>query len=184
MTSVPDLPGAPPPQEHLTPAAPRGPFDRFLDALAWLCLLIAGLCLVTIVVTFGWMVWGRYVMNNTPTWVEQLSLLLISYITFFGAAVGVRYGSHLSIDFVRESFPPVLREIARYLSDLLVIVFGALMAIEGYDRFVGNLDRMIPMIDVAEAWRFLPLSIAGVLFMLFAGYDLAMRITHPMQERN
>ncbi len=183
MTSVSDLPENPPPPRLSTPAAPRGIVERILDGLAWLCLLIAGLSLITIVVTFGWLVWGRYVMNNTPTWVEQLSLLLISYITFFGAAVGVRRGSHLNIDFVRESFPTVPREIARYLADILVIIFGILMAVEGYGLFTGNLDRNIPMIEVPEAWRFLPLGIAGVLFVLFAGYDLVARIKHPIQAR-
>jgi len=154
----------------------HGAVDRFLDGIAWLCMLIAGIALVVIIVTFGWLVYGRYVLNDTPTWVEQLSLLLVSYITFLGAAVGVRRNSHLSIDFVRESFPAVPALIMRYIADLFMIVFGVFMAWQGYNLFVGNLDRMIPMIDVAEAWRALPVVICGVLIVLFSGSDIVQRM--------
>lgn len=109
---------------ELVPIEPphHGLVDKVLDAIAWFCMLVAGIALVVIIVTFGWLVYGRYVLNNTPTWVEQLSLLLVSYITFLGAAVGVRRNSHLSIDFVRESFPTIPRVIMRYLADLFMIV--------------------------------------------------------------
>ncbi len=170
---------APPPQEP--PVA--GITDRVLDAIAWACTLIAGLALVFIVVSFGWLVWGRYVMNNTPTWVEELALLLMSYIAFLGAAVGVRRNSHLNIDFVREAFPAVPREAMRYLADLLVVLFGGFMALEGYGLMANNLDRMIPMINLSESWRVLPMAIAGVLFVIFAGRNIVVRLSHPMRGR-
>lgn len=165
---------------ELTPAAP--PRDssiiaRILDAIAWLCMLLAGIALVVIIVTFGWLVYGRYILDNTPTWVEQLSLLLISYITFLGAAVGVRRNTHLSIDFVRESLPFVPRIVMRYLSDLLVLVLGAFMAWQGWGLVMSNLDRAIPMLDIAESWRNLPMSICGILMVVFSGFNIITRIS-------
>jgi TRAP-type C4-dicarboxylate transport system permease small subunit len=150
--------------------------DRVLDGIAWFCMLIAGVSLVTITATFGWLVYGRYVLNDTPTWVEQLALLLVSYITFLGAAVGVRRNTHLSIDFIREGLPFLPREVMRYLADLFVVAFGAFMAWQGTNLILGNLDRMIPMIDVAESWRDLPLAVCGVLMIVFAGSNIIMRI--------
>jgi TRAP-type C4-dicarboxylate transport system permease small subunit len=157
--------------------------DRVLDAVAWLCTIVAGIALVFIVASFGWLVWGRYVMNNTPTWVEQSSLLLMSYIAFLGAAVGVRRNTHLSIDFIREAFPVVPREIMRYLADLVVMVFGCFMAWEGYLLFMTNLDRMIPMIDLPESWRALPMAICGVLFVIFSASNIISRAMSPVRER-
>jgi TRAP-type C4-dicarboxylate transport system permease small subunit len=169
-------PTPPTPQQH-------GPVDRVLDAIAWLCMLIAGVALVFIVVSFGWLVWGRYVLNDTPTWVEESALLLVSYIAFLGAAVGVRRNTHLSIDFVREALPALPREAMRYLADMLVVVFGGFMAREGYGLVMNNLDRMIPMINLSEAWRAMPMAIAGVLFVLFAGNNILARLAHPMRGR-
>ena len=91
--------------EHELEHTARGPVYRVLAALAQTCLVIAGVQLVTLISIFGWLVWGRYVLNDTPTWVEQLALLLVVWITFLGAAAGVWNKSHLSIDFVREMMP-------------------------------------------------------------------------------
>ena len=158
------------------PAPHGGVADRILDGIAWLCMLIAGVALVVVIVAFGWLVYGRYILNDTPTWVEQLSLLLVSYITFLGAAVGVRRNSHLSIDFIRESLPAAPRKIMNHMADLLMVIFGALMAWQGYGLVIGNADRMIPMIDVAEAWRAVPIMVCGGLVVLFSGFDIITRI--------
>lgn len=162
----------------------RGTVDAVLDGIAWLCMVIAGFALVTIIVTFGWLVYGRYVLNDTPTWVEQLSLLLISYITFLGAAVGVRRNNHLSIDFVRESLPWLPRVVMRYAADLVVLVFGALAAYQGYGLTMTNMSRIIPMIDVPEGLRVLPLAICGVLMVLFSAANIVQRIAHPEREQD
>lgn len=161
---------APPAPVHSANAVERG-----LDFIAWLCMLVAGIALVVIIVTFGWLVYGRYILDDTPTWVEQLSLLLVSYITFLGAAVGVRRNTHLSIDFVREGLPVLPRAVMRYLSDVFVLVFGGFMAWQGWVLVMFNTDRPIPMLDIAESWRALPVCICGVLTMAFAASNLINR---------
>ena len=50
--------------------------------------MIALICAVT------WQVFGRYVLNDTPTWAESLALLLVLYVTMLGTAVGVRCRAH------------------------------------------------------------------------------------------
>ena len=153
--------------------------NRVLDGIAWLCMLVAGIAVVVMIAIFGWLVFGRYILNNTPTWVEQASLLLINYITFLGAAVGVRRHTHLSIDFIREGFPRIPRAIMRCLSDLTVMLFGAFMAWQGWVLVSTNLDREIPMLGLSESWRAAPLLISGILFILFAGADLAGSFATP-----
>ncbi len=155
---------------------PRTPFDRFLDGIAQLCIIIAGVMMVFLIITFGWLVFGRYVLNDTPTWVEQSSLVIVVYITCLGAAAGVRNNSHLSIDFVREGLPSVPREIMRYISDLFVTCFGVFMAWQGWQLVMDNLSRPIPMIGFSESWRAAPLVICGVLMVLFSGVNIVQRL--------
>ena len=52
--------------------------DRILPHRLVLQAVITGVALVVLTVIFGWLVFGRYVLNATPTWVEQVSLLLVS----------------------------------------------------------------------------------------------------------
>ncbi len=41
---------------------------------------------------------GRYVLNDTPTWAEALALVLVLWVTMFGAAVGVRDAGHIGME--------------------------------------------------------------------------------------
>ena len=72
------------------PLENKSSFDRLLDLFSHINTIIAGVALVVMTAIFGWLVFGRYVLNSTPTWVEQVSLLLVVYIGFLGASVGVR----------------------------------------------------------------------------------------------
>lgn len=155
---------------------------RALDLVASACMLIAGVMLVVLIVIFGWLVYGRYVLNDTPTWVEQCSIVLISWITFLGAAVGVRRGSHLNIDFLREAMPAGPRNVLRVVANLYVLIFGGFMAWQGWRLVATNLDRKIPMIHVSESWRAAPLMICGALMIVFALAAILGRSTPPASE--
>lgn len=150
---------------------------RVLDGIANLCLVSAGVLLVFLIASFGWLVFGRYVLNNTPTWVEQSSLLIVVYITCLGAAAGVRANTHLSIDFVREGMPEPFKTIFRYVADLFVVTFGGFMAYQGWGLVTTNLERAIPMIGLTESWRAAPLVICGVLVVVFATANIVERIS-------
>ena len=79
--------------------------DGVFDLLSRICLILAGTALVAMTLMFAWLVYGRYVLNDTPTWVEQVSHLLLMVIAFLGAAVGVRQDTHLSVVLFRSSVP-------------------------------------------------------------------------------
>ena len=128
----------------------------------------SGVALVVLIAIFGWLVFGRYVLNDTPTWVEQLSLLLVVWITFLGAAVGVHRGTHLSVDFIREGLPAPLRAASRIASDLLLLIFGGLMTWHGTLLAMKGAGRAVPMLGVTEAWRSAPLALAGALIAIFS----------------
>ncbi|ODC02739.1 C4-dicarboxylate ABC transporter permease [Terasakiispira papahanaumokuakeensis] len=139
-----------------------------LDGLAKVCIGSAGILLVFLVISFGWLVFGRYVLNDTPTWVEQLALVLIVYITCLGAAAGVRYRTHLSIDWLSQRLSGLVSRCVDALADLVVLVFGGFMCWEGGQMVASNTERMIPMLNVAESWRLLPLPVCGALLVIFS----------------
>ena len=67
------------PDSHPAPAF-LSRLDVVLDVIARICRVITGVSLVFLTASFGWLVFGRYVLNATPTWVEQSALLLIMVI--------------------------------------------------------------------------------------------------------
>lgn len=150
-------------------------FDRLLAALALICKLVAGTALVVLTVIFGWLVWGRYVMNDTPTWVEQVALLLVMLITFLGAAVGIHESSHLGVSYFRDVAPRPLALVFMVLADLVMAVFGAVMAWQSYALVLFKWGSEIPLIHLPEGLRAVPITICGGLVFLFSlGHLLAL----------
>ncbi|SFR06455.1 TRAP transporter small permease [Poseidonocella sedimentorum] len=146
--------------------------DQCYDLIARLCQIIAGTALVVMTGIFAWLVFGRYVLNDTPTWVEQVSLLLVMVIAFFGAAVGVREHTHLSVIIFRNMVPAPVRLGMVILSDLLMLIFGALMFWYGWELTLFKWKALIPLIQWSEGLRSLPMTIAGVLLFLFSAGHL------------
>ncbi|SFH41836.1 TRAP-type C4-dicarboxylate transport system, small permease component [Palleronia marisminoris] len=151
----------------------RDPAYRVLHALATVCMGIAGVQLVLLIVIFGWLVWGRYVLNDTPTWVEQLALVLVVWITFLGGATGVWTKSHLSVDFMREMMPSAIAAPLRWVALVGVLLFSIALAIYGTELTMNTWARTIPMLGFAEGWRAMPMAICGVLSALFTLYHMA-----------
>ncbi len=163
---------SPPMTRQVLPGPGESRAERLLDlllgGLARLVTLISGGCLVVLIAIFGWLVFGRYVLNETPTWAEQLGLLLIVVITFLSAAVGVQEQRHLSVDFFRDALPRPARVALLVLGDLVMAGFGLLMALNSWDLVVFKWTTSIPLLDLPEGLRSLPLVVCGWLLVLFA----------------
>lgn len=142
--------------------------DWVSDLLSRLCLVIAGIAIVSMTVMFAWLVFGRYVLNDTPTWVEQVSHLLLMVIAFLGAAVGVRQDTHLSVVYFRTVVPPSVRTVFVFITDLLMAGFGSLMFFYGLELTMFKWTALIPLIQVPEGLRSLPLAVCGALVFLFS----------------
>ena len=142
--------------------------DKLLNTIAALCRLITGISLVFLTAIFGWLVFGRYVLNATPTWVEQAALLLVMVIAFLGAAVGVHDHYHLSVNALRNAVPRWFRAMLVILTDLILAIFGGLMMVYGGKLTVFKWGSAIPLIHLPEGLRSLPLTISGALILLFS----------------
>ena len=146
--------------------------DRVFDLLARICVLLAGIALVVMTVIFAWLVFGRYVLNDTPTWVEQVSLLLVMVIAFFGAAAGVHNHTHLSVVVFRNIVPTPVRTTFVIISDILMAGFGGMMFWYGIELTKFKWNTLIPLIQWSEGLRSLPLTISGALLFLFSSGHL------------
>lgn len=142
--------------------------DRCLDGIAWFCKLLSGLGLVVLTVIFGWLVYGRYVLNATPTWVEQVSLLLVMLITFIGAAVGVHENTHLSVRFFRMALPRTFRKLLIAICHLALGGFGVVMVLHSTKLAIFKWGSLIPLIGVPEGMRAIPIAVCGGLVLLFS----------------
>lgn len=120
--------------------------EAALAAIQLVSIFTACVALVVLIVTFGWLVFGRYVLNVTPTWVEQLALLLICYIAFLGAAAGVRDETHLGVTLFRDAAPINVQKITIIIIDFILAAFGSIMFYAGTQLMAFGWDSNLPML--------------------------------------
>ena len=162
-------------QEVIEPevVAPRGErdqpaFTRFCARVARGCLQLGVFGLTLLLAAVVWQVFGRYVLNSTPTWAESLALLLVLYVTMLGCAVGVRDAGHIGMELIEPLMPERWHRPFAMLVHVLTLVFGALMAWNCGVLLGSVASYRIPTLGISESFRYVPLVAAGVLIVLFS----------------
>jgi TRAP-type C4-dicarboxylate transport system permease small subunit len=143
-------------------------YTRFCAALSRLALGCAVVLLLLVIVCVQWQVFGRYVLNDTPTWAEALAMLLVLFVTAFGLAVGVRDAGHIGLESMVALLPAVWQRRAELLIHALVGLFGALMVSGGWTWASAKWGEKKAMLPVPDGIDYVPIMIAGVLIVLFS----------------
>jgi len=148
--------------------APARRLTRINAPLAKACMIASVAGLLFIVVIVFWQVFGRYVLNSSPTWTESLSLIIVLYVTLLGAAVGVRDAGHIGLESFLVLAPDWLRLKMEYLIHALVLVFGATMAWNCALLAESVWSYRLPTLWISEGWKYVPATISGVLIVMFS----------------
>lgn len=156
---------------------------KFLDLLSRISLLISASSLVLMTAIISYQVIARYFFNDSPAWSERLSLVLLAYLVFFGAAVGVHERFHIRIDALRNAVPPAMGKAFDVVANLAVIIAGLVLVIAGIQLTTTLWPFDIPSLGLPRGLALLPLPIAGALIMLFAGAQLFEEASAPLTEK-
>ena len=154
-------------QRHGPPAHPSA-LTRFNATLGryGMYFSVAGILCIVIIVFYQ--VFGRYVLNSSPTWTESFALVLVLYVTLIGAAVGVRDAGHIGMESLLVLVPEKIRERIELVIHALVIVFAASMIYNGFVLGSSVWSYKIPNLGLPESIRYAPLIISGALIILFS----------------
>lgn len=142
--------------------------DALLKAAAF------GLVLMTVIV--GWQVFGRYVLNSTPSWSEQAALTLMIWYVSLAAAAGVRQGFHIRIVALEDAVSPRLRKGMQVVSNSLIGLCGVAMFVWGGELVLRTWSHVVPSLGIPRGLTYLALPISGALMALFAFEQVLERL--------
>lgn len=70
----------------------------------------------------------RYVLNDSIAWTEEIARYLLICVTFVGAAMAARKGTHIALELALYLLPPGKRRWLRLLLAAIAVVFFAFSA--------------------------------------------------------
>ena len=120
----------------------------------------------------------RYVMTRVTAaldlepirffWVEEVGEYALAWLTFIGAAIGIRRGTHFAVQLVVERFPAGLQRAVYVAHYLILITFGALIAVFGWHVSELNSQSFSPALDLNLRWLYLSAVVGGLLIVVYS----------------
>jgi len=143
--------------------------------LATLAVAVAAAALAMLVAVQGWQVFSRYVLGHSPSWIEPVTMVLLTTAMSFGAAAGVHDGRHFAFTLLADRASPAVARALRRVSALVVAVIGLVLAWWAADLFVDGIDVRAAGAPFPETLPFAPVALGGGLMALFA----LVRVVRP-----
>jgi len=154
-----------------------------LRAIAWLPHVAITVLMLVAMVDMLAGVFLRYVMTwvsatfDLPSirffWVEEIGEYALAWLTFIGAAVGIRRGTHFAVQIVTERLSPPLRRAIAAAHYVLLVGFGGLLAIYGWQVSELNSQSFSPALNLNLRWLYLSAVVGGLLMVVYSLAALA-----------
>jgi TRAP-type C4-dicarboxylate transport system permease small subunit len=154
-----------------------------LRAVAWLPHVAVTVLMLVAMVDMLLGVFLRYVMTwvsarfDLPSirffWVEEIGEYALAWLTFIGAAIGIRRGTHFAVQILTDRLPPRLRRAVYAGHHVLLVGFGGLVAIYGWQVSELNSQSFSPALDLNLRWLYLSAVVGGILIVVYSLAALA-----------
>lgn len=125
--------------------------------------------LLGIVLVIAWQVLARYTPGiRVPRWTEEVSLIMMVWLSMLGSGLAVRAGEHLAVDVVIRQFPQAFRRWFMRGIWLLVAAFGCYLGWYGYELASRTMTQTFAATKLPIGWMYLGIPLGGVLMALYA----------------
>jgi TRAP-type C4-dicarboxylate transport system permease small subunit len=124
----------------------------------------------------------RYVMTQVSAvfdlpsirffWVEEIGELCLAWMSFVGAAIGIRRGVHFSVQMITDRLPAGARRAVFTAHYLLIAGFGALVAIFGWQVAELNSQSFSPALNLNLRWLYLSSVVGGILIVIYSAVSI------------
>ncbi|WP_163538628.1 TRAP transporter small permease [Gracilibacillus sp. YIM 98692] len=130
--------------------------------------------LAVMVVVIVVQVFSRQLFDYTPSWSEELSKLLLVWISFLGIAYGVKEKLHIALGLFVNKMPKSIQHTLDYFAKVLIIGFGGIMVYYGYIfmDLMGN--STMPGTGLPSSFLYACIPVTGVYVVIY-GVELLFK---------
>lgn len=142
------------------------PIYDFVDRLVMLLcklLLVAEVAIACIVVG------GRFLVNKSPGWGEEIILTCMIYMSMLSATIALRKNNHIRMTAFDNYLPKKLIYVLDILADIAVFVFAVIILKEGltYATGIGAKGYYTSLPWLSKFWLYLPVPLSGIAMIFF-----------------
>jgi TRAP-type C4-dicarboxylate transport system permease small subunit len=142
----------------------RKTLDRFLEAFVMLVMAV-------LVLDVSWQVFTRFILKDPSTWTDELATFLLIWVSLLGAAVALKRGAHLGMDYFVERMSPHRRLYVAVFVYLCTGLFSfSVMTVGGATLVVRklHLQETSPALGLDLGYVYLALPISGFFLTIYS----------------
>ena len=155
---------------------------KFFDRIEKITEKIGMILLTLMILIIGGQVILRYIFKFTPRWSEELALVFMIWFSFLGMAIGVKKGIHISIEYFMNLLPLKIKKYINILDEIIIIFFGGVLLIKGYELSEMMLMSRMPSLGVPTTVQYAVVPIAGFLMIVYSCFNLIDRLNNKKIE--
>jgi len=134
------------------------------NGVEWICMVL--MVILSIDLLLG--VFSRYVMVRTFTWYDEIARGCFVWLTFLGAAVGVKRQAHFRLHILVDRLSPRLRQATVILLPLVVILFAGVLIQQGLVFLELGKFQQTPVMGLPKTWIYVAIPTGGALMILYS----------------
>ena len=110
----------------------------------------------------------RSVFNTGWGGSYEISIMALIWCAFIGVSLGIKENVHIGVDLLVNKFPPALKAGFAYLSILCCLIFGIVIAYQGYHfmMFISKNHLLSRDLRIPMEWAYMSVPVCGALITL------------------
>ena len=117
-------------------------------------------------------VFSRNVLGSSIRWGQEISLLLIVWMTFLSMAIGVEKETHIAIELFYSLFPKPFQKFLDILNKLILVVLGCFLAYYGAGLVKSTWTSTLALSKLPAGMLYLMIPLGGFCMAFFSVLDL------------
>lgn len=152
-------------------------FDQGVDAIAMTFIAI-----MAIIVSAT--VFSRYFFSYTPSWSQEVSLLLLIWVSFIGIAVGFREKLHIGVGVFVGMLPKKAQAFLNFITKIILIIVGIIFTFFGIKFTMLMAGSTMSGTGLPQSVLYGAIPVSGILIIIYGVELLFKKGMHQEWEEN
>lgn len=142
--------------------------DKTMDTAYHSIFTISKIFLLIQVIITSYVVFGRFILDKTPGWGEELSLLCMVWFSLLSAGLALKEDNHIRLSLVDLILPEKALRVLAWFTNILIFCFGLFMIVGGIRLMILTQNAIMPGSGISTLWLYMSLPVAGgsIILML------------------
>ncbi|SHE75368.1 TRAP transporter small permease [Alkalibacter saccharofermentans] len=140
--------------------------EKGIDRLFKIINVVCRLLLLTIFIVMWVVVFGRYLLNKTPIWGEELVLLALVWLGMLSGADALRNDLHIKITIIDKYVSTKFLSVQEVIYDILITAVSAALLYYAVVATANTTDINYMGLKISEAFAYAAMPAGYGLFLV------------------